>query len=129
MMDMDTSSLLEGLNPSIDDDGEHVLEALLRGAAQRDVQLRARWHESIFDDALAGLGDGRGSDDVAHGSLLVLIELLDAVGERSSSGSLDAPRLERTYEAVWALRESRHRHVRLAILALLPRLAASLISF
>ena len=66
--------------PETRDAARRAVRACLGVVGQRDGQLRVRWHEAIFEEALIGLGV-RGNEarngDAAHGSLLVLIELID----------------------------------------------------
>ena len=94
-----------------------AMRACLGVVGQRDRQLRVTWCAIVFDEALAGLNSS-GSEHAAHGSLCVLIELLAVCRD-----ALDEARLEQAFEAAWALRESRQRHIRTAIINLLPSLA------
>ena len=78
----------------------------------------ASWHARIHAEALLALGANR-TEAVVSGALVMLQELMHAsqVGR-----SLDERKLEMTFEGVWGQRESRLRHVRMALLVLLPRL-------
>jgi FKBP12-rapamycin complex-associated protein len=109
------SSLLQRLWPAVHDGRLETREAAARAmracldvVGQRDIQLRVRWRALIFEEALTGL---LGAEATAHGSLCVLIELLAACRD--------------TIDAAWTLRDSRQRHLRLAVIHLLPRLAAA----
>ena len=76
-----------------------AIGACLSVVGQRDPLLRARWHMTIFEDAIAGLNEARSGGDAAHGSLLVLIELLNAAGEAGDPGTFDLASLQRACEA------------------------------
>ena len=76
----------------------------------------ASWHARIHAEALLALGANR-TEAVVSGALVMLQELMHA----SQGGrSLDERKLEMTFEGVWGQRESRLRHVRMALLVLLP---------
>ena len=87
--------------------------------AKRDSQLRIRWYQLIYERSMASLESS--STDAAHGSLCVLAELVDAC----QGQGLTQQQLGRAFDTVWRLRDSRHLHCRVGLLALLPRLVAA----
>ena len=99
-----------------------AVQGCLAVCNERDAEMAARWHARFLEEAVTTLNMGRADGNAAHGALLVLAELLlDANQNRA----LDDRQLEQAFDGVWAHRESRHRHLRMAMLALLPRLAAA----
>ena len=97
----------------------NAARGVLAVIGERDFGPQAAfWHARILDEALLALGANR-TEAVVSGALVMLQELMHA----SQGGrSLDERKLEMTFEGVWAQRESRLRHVRMALLVLLPRL-------
>lgn len=124
------SRIQQGLWPAVQDGALETREAAVRAmraclvvVGQRDRPLRLRWSAVIFDQALEALvnhGGAAVSEQAAHGSLCVLAELLTA-----NHDALDEPRLEQAFEAAWAMRDSRQKHIRLATIQVLPSLATA----
>ena len=96
-----------------------AVRGCLAVVAMRDGDQAARWHLRFIDEAVAALGTNKA--DSVHGVLLVLTETLDA----SKGHGLDDQLLDQAFEGVWAHRDARQRPTRMAIIELLPCLAAA----
>ena len=97
------------------DAAARALRACLFVIGERESRLRTWWYARVFEDALRGLQAG--DSNSAHGALHAMAQLLDACD------GLDEHRLSEAFRRVWLLKESRVRHIRSAVLAVLPRLA------
>ena len=93
-----------------------AVRGCLSVVGQRESHLHVRWYQSCVEGVTAGLGEKR--DESAHGSLLVLSELIDV------SGCL-VTGFEAGAQAFEAYKDSRSRLVRASLIALLPRLTAA----
>lgn len=102
--------------PAVREAAARALRACLFVIGERESRHRTHWYSLMFADALGGLRER--DSNASHGALLAMAELLDTCDE------LDESALAEAFRRVWPFKESRLRHVRHAVLAVLPRLAA-----
>ena len=93
-----------------------ALRACLVVVEQRETRYRVKWYYELFEETKRGARRGAGSDSI-HGSLLVIGELLRHTGEFMLA------RYREVVDLVLRYSSSRERVVRVAVLALVPRLA------
>ena len=132
--------------PPVREAAARALRGCLAVIGERESSWRRQWYARVMAEAIGGLQPGSAAD-TAHGSLLTLAELLDAwvrqpakpraaggagggaaaaaSASAAAKGPLTDGQLREMYESAWAYRDHRDRLVRLALLGLLPRVAAA----
>jgi serine/threonine-protein kinase mTOR len=85
-------------------------------AVLRERTYHLQWYCLIYDQLKDGLTNG--SEEFVHGSILVLIEVLQYTGD------FMVPRFKETCNSIMALKDHKSRLVRGAIVSLLPSLAS-----
>ena len=98
------------------DAAECALCGCLKVVDQREATQSAIWYRRFLEDTVDALST---KHEAATCAIAVLKELINI----SQGDGLDELHLLQAFEAVWSLREARHKQARVSALAIMPRLA------
>eukprot|EP00127_Corallochytrium_limacisporum_P000173 Clim_evm34s6 gene=Clim_evmTU34s6 len=104
---------------SVRDGAKAALHAVLQLTAQREYRIKAQWYNKIYEDSVTGLKAAATSkDEMVHGSLLIIEELIMVAGDFIEL------RYEEVCQLVMQFLEHKTPYIARTVIDMLPGLAA-----